>query len=187
MQPRNQPPEGAPRATVTSEGIVLPPRRSEAAEPRDSGDKREMSVIGADIVITGNIEASVDLHIEGQVIGDVRCATLILGESSSVNGRIYAARVKVSGSVEGAIDTKDLAVEASARVIADVTYERLRVANGGVIQGSMNRRIPEEGAAAEEPNGKLKLVERAMPSDAAERVMTARNGTAEPADSVLAE
>ena len=79
-------------------------------------------------------------------------------------------------------------MEASARVIADVTYERLRVANGGVIQGSMNRRIPEEGAvAAEEPNGKLKLVERAMPSDAAERVMTARNGTAEPADSVLAE
>lgn len=188
MQPRNAQPEGPTRATVVpGEGIVLPPRRSEPTEPRDGGDKRDMSVIGADIVITGNIEASVDLHIEGQVIGDVRCATLILGESSSVNGRIYAARVKVSGSVEGAIDTKDLAVESSAKVIADVTYERLRVANGGVIQGSMNRRIPEEGAApAEEPNSKLKLVERAMPAEAAERVMTERKASAPSAD-VLAE
>ena len=69
-------------------------------EHRETLEKGQMSVIGADIVVTGNIEASVDLHIEGKVIGDVRCATLILGESSTVNGRIYANRVKVSGHVE---------------------------------------------------------------------------------------
>ena len=64
---------------------------------RDRNEKNPMSMIGADIVVTGNIEAKVDLHIEGRVHGDVRCATLILGENSSVNGSIYADRVRVSG------------------------------------------------------------------------------------------
>ncbi len=79
-------------------------------------DPPNMSVIGADIVVTGNIEASVDLLVEGRVVGDVRCSTLILGERSSVVGNIFAQRVRVSGIVEGAIETQDLAVEASAKV-----------------------------------------------------------------------
>lgn len=114
-----------------------------------------MSVIGTDILVTGNIEAEVDLHIEGRVVGDVRCATLILGERSSVVGSIYASRVRVSGTVEGAIETTDLAIESAARVKGDVTYSRLRIANGGIVEGTM-KHVPGEGAA---DGGKLKLVE----------------------------
>jgi cytoskeletal protein CcmA (bactofilin family) len=160
MQSRNLQQDDIQRITPNASDVnptVRPAERSIAA------DKAQMSVIGADIVVTGNIEASVDLHIEGQVIGDVRCATLILGENSSVQGRIYAARVKVSGTVDGAIETKDLAIEAAARVTGDVTYERLRVANGGLIEGSMTRRIPEEGDEA----NKLKLVEAPQQAPAA--------------------
>jgi len=114
-----------------------------------------MSIIGAGIVVTGNIEASVDLQIEGRVIGDVRCATLILGEKSCVQGSIFADRVRVSGRVEGAIGTRDLAVEATAHVGGDVTYSRLRVVNGGILEGKMMRRsIEEHGAEA----SRLRLV-----------------------------
>jgi cytoskeletal protein CcmA (bactofilin family) len=131
------------------------------AEPRESaGHRREVSVIGADIVVTGNIEASVDLHIEGKVVGDVRCATLILGENSSVNGHIYAARVKVSGTVDGAIATKDLAVEATARVTGEISYERLRVANGGLIEGQVTRKEPVITA---DERSRPKLVEAREP------------------------
>jgi cytoskeletal protein CcmA (bactofilin family) len=129
--------------------------RMDNADQRDKSDRAQMSVIGADITITGNIEASVDLHIEGRVQGDVRCATLILGESSSVNGSIFADRVRVSGIVDGAIETKDLAVEATARVTGDITYDRLRVANGGMLEGQMKRKAAEESPV----DGKLKLVE----------------------------
>ncbi len=128
------------------------------AERRDSAEVNQVSVIGADITITGNIEASVDLHIEGRVHGDVRCATLILGENSSVNGSITAERVRVSGNVEGAIDTKDLAVEATARVTGDILYHRLRVANGAILEGQIRRRPVEDvGNDAH----RLKLVEPA--------------------------
>lgn len=134
----------------------------EDAEKLDDVDQPHMSVIGADILVTGNIEASADLHIEGRVIGDVRCATLVLGEASTVKGSIYADRVRVSGTVDGSVETKDLAIEATARVIGDVIYNRLRVANGGVIQGNL-----KHGAIEENGNGgKLKLVEaRAEPAD----------------------
>ena len=101
----------------------------------------QMSVIGSDITITGNIEARVDLNIEGIVVGDVQCGTLILGEGSAVKGGIYAERVKVSGVVEGSISAKDVVVEASASVTGDITYERLRVSNGATIDGKMSRRV----------------------------------------------
>ncbi len=117
-----------------------------------------MSVIGTDILVKGDIEAEVDLHIEGRVQGNVRCATLILGERSSVTGNVFAERVRVSGMVEGGIETTDLAIESTARVKGDVTYSRLRIANGGIIQGSMTHK-PLDEAAAED--AKLELAEAA--------------------------
>lgn len=128
----------------------------ENPEQRTRTEKDPTSVIGADTVITGNIEASVDLHIEGRVNGDVRCATLILGENSAVMGSVYADRVRVSGRIEGSVETKDLAIEATARVIGDVSYERLRIANGGIFEGNMKCKAADK----DRPDGsKLKLVE----------------------------
>ncbi len=123
-----------------------------SAAQRDS----QISVIGADILVTGNIEAQVDLQIEGRIVGDVRCATLIMGERSSVCGSIYAQRVRVAGNVEGSVETIDLAIEAGARVKGDVTYSRLRIANGGLVEGSMIHRPLTDEQAAE--LNRLKLV-----------------------------
>ncbi len=133
-----------------------PERAPGAPAPREG----QMSVIGADILVTGNIEAEVDLHIEGRVQGDVRCATLILGETSSVVGKIFAERVRVSGTVEGAINTTDLAIESSARVKGEVTYSRLRIGNGGIVEGTMTHKPLEESTG-------LKLVEESDKSDQA--------------------
>jgi cytoskeletal protein CcmA (bactofilin family) len=121
---------------------------------QDSGESVGTSVIGAGITVTGNIEASVDLHVLGTVNGDVRCATLVLGERSIIRGSVYAERVRASGTIEGAIEAKDLAVEPTARVTGDVTYARIRLANGGIIDGRMKYKPHEENEGA-----KLRLVE----------------------------
>jgi cytoskeletal protein CcmA (bactofilin family) len=147
-------PEG-PAETGTASPPSLAVHPGGEAQASDSNDKKPMSVIGADIVITGNIEASVDLQIEGKVEGDVRCATLILGEASLIKGRVFATRVKVSGTVEGAVDARDLAVEASGTVSGEVSYCRLRVSNGGAVEGKLVRKPVDEA----EEGAKLKLVE----------------------------
>ena len=128
----------------------------EKAAEREKAELSPASVIGPDTVITGNIEAGLTLQIDGRITGDVRCATLILGEESVIKGSVYADRVRVSGTVDGGIDTKDLAVEATARITGDVSYERLKVASGGVVQGNMKCKAPE---AEDSEGGKLKLVE----------------------------
>ena len=119
----------------------------------------EMSIIGSGIRVTGNIEATDDLHLLGKVEGDVRCVTLILGEKSVIRGSVFAERVRAAGMIEGSIETKDLAVEATARITGDITYSRIRIASGGIIDGKMSYRESEE----EEPGdaARLRLVESA--------------------------
>jgi cytoskeletal protein CcmA (bactofilin family) len=119
----------------------------------DKTDGNGMSVIGSGITITGNIVASVDLQLLGAVHGDVKCATLLMAEGSLIRGSIHAERVRVSGTVEGSVETQDLAVESMARINGDVTYSRIRIANGGIVDGKMSYR-PAEGA----DGGKLRLV-----------------------------
>lgn len=136
--------------------------RDEAATVSSAPRETQLSVIGADILVTGDIEAEVDLQIEGRVVGDVHCATLILGERSSVTGNVSAKRVRVSGMVEGSVETIDLAIEAGARVKGEVTYSRLRIANGGLIEGTMTHRPLSEEELAE--TGRLKLVPEHEPA-----------------------
>ena len=56
------------------------------------------SVIGADIVIRGDLEASADLHVDGTVQGDIACASLVQGESSRIEGAINAETARLSGT-----------------------------------------------------------------------------------------
>lgn len=129
----------------------------ENAEQREAAERGAGSVLGAGITITGNVDASVDLHVEGRVNGDVRCETLILGENSVIAGNVRAQRIRVSGTIEGSVETGDIAIEATGKVIGDIAYNRLKVASGAVIQGNLQHRSAEEAA----DGAKLKLVETA--------------------------
>lgn len=93
------------------------------------------SVIGADVVITGDIAAEVDLHINGTVNGDVKCASLVQSDSSTVTGAIIAQTARLAGTVNGAIEAHELIIEASARITGDVTYETITIEQGGHVDG----------------------------------------------------
>jgi cytoskeletal protein CcmA (bactofilin family) len=116
----------------------------------------EVAVIGPGVRIRGDVEADVDLQIDGEVFGDVRCDTVLLSEGGVVSGSITAQRIRVAGRVEGGIEAADVAIEASARIKGEVSYSRLRISNGGIFEGTMTHRpLAAQGAGEEE---KLKLV-----------------------------
>ena len=106
------------------------------------GDGLPISTIGPDVVVTGTIESEAHLRIHGRVVGDAICSALFIGEEGTFAGRIYADGVEVSGQVEGAIQANELMVESRARIIADISYLRLRVASGGWLEGQLARRPP---------------------------------------------
>ncbi|CAN5140531.1 hypothetical protein BH10PSE13_BH10PSE13_26080 [soil metagenome] len=93
------------------------------------------SLIGADVAIKGDLEASVDLHIDGRVDGDIVCAALVQGPDSRIAGRITAKSARIAGTVEGSITADELIVEASARIAGDVAYETISIAAGAQVAG----------------------------------------------------
>lgn len=113
------------------------------------------SVIGADVVITGNISAKADLHVDGVVEGDIQCASLVQGESSRIKGSVTAETARLSGTVDGSINARVLIVERTAHITGDVSYETISIATGGRVEGRFTVR---SGTAPIEGESQLKLV-----------------------------
>lgn len=93
------------------------------------------SILGADTAIRGDISASVDLHIDGRVEGDIACASLVQGESSEITGNVQAQIARFSGVVHGSIRARELVVLKSARIHGDVHYEALTIEQGATVEG----------------------------------------------------
>ncbi|MDJ0978436.1 MAG: polymer-forming cytoskeletal protein [Erythrobacter sp.] len=93
------------------------------------------SVIGSDISIKGDITASADLHIDGTVEGDIKCASLVQGETSNISGAITAETARLSGKVNGSITARELTVLKSAQVDGDVHYDALTIEQGAQVEG----------------------------------------------------
>jgi cytoskeletal protein CcmA (bactofilin family) len=110
------------------------------------------SIIGGDVVIKGDVEATVDLHVDGRIEGDIRCAALVQGPDSRIKGQVKAKSARIGGVVEGGIAAEELIVEASARIVGDVSYETISIAPGGQVEG----RFSHISGAAQA--GDLKLV-----------------------------
>lgn len=104
------------------------------------------SVIGTDVTIKGDIEASADLHIDGTVIGDLTCASLVQGEASRIEGAITAESARLSGQAKGTITARNLVVLKSARIEGDVTYETLTIEQGAVVDGRLAMNDRREGS-----------------------------------------
>jgi cytoskeletal protein CcmA (bactofilin family) len=60
-----------------------------------------ISTISEDLTITGNVESQGELHLNGQVQGDVHCVALVLGENAQLEGNVVAEDVMVRGRLIG--------------------------------------------------------------------------------------
>lgn len=108
---------------------------SPPAQPASRG--ATFSVFGADVVVTGDVRASVDLHVDGRIEGDVVCASLVQGTGSHIIGSVSADNARLAGTIEGAIRVKALVIEQSARIKGDVSYESLSIAQGAQVDGRL--------------------------------------------------
>ncbi len=93
------------------------------------------SVIGSDVKIKGDVSASVDLHVDGTIEGDIKCASLVQGEGSTISGAVIAETARMSGKVVGSITAKELVILKTARVEGDVHYDALTIEQGAQVDG----------------------------------------------------
>ena len=110
------------------------------------GKSIPFSLIGGDVTITGDLSASVDLHVDGVVEGDIRCAALVQGPDSRIIGHVTAQSARLAGLVDGSITAGELVVESSARITGDVSYERITIEPGSRIEGRFSPKDSEASA-----------------------------------------
>lgn len=106
------------------------------------------SVLGADLVVTGDVTATADLHIDGRVKGDIACAALVQGEASVIEGAVKAQTARLSGTVHGAIEAGELVILRSARIHGDVSYDALTIEQGAQVDGRFAPRAAPAGESA---------------------------------------
>lgn len=118
------------------------------AQTGPNGKRGMFSVLGADVVITGNVTAAADLHIDGRVEGDVKCGNLAQGTDSQIYGSVTAETARIAGTIEGAVRIKQLTVERSARIVGDVEYQTITIEIGGHVEGRMKHLDTTDSASS---------------------------------------
>ena len=94
------------------------------------------SLISADVVMNGNINASGEVQFDGSLEGDIKAASLIIGEQASVTGEVVCETVVVRGRVEGAIRAKSVSLSSTAHIQGDILHSSLSVESGAHFEGN---------------------------------------------------
>ena len=103
-----------------------------------------VSVISKALKITGQLESTEDIQIEGEVEGDVRAVSVKVGGGAKVKGTVYGDEVELAGTVDGKIEAKKVILMSTARMSGDVIHQDIRIESGAYIDGHCK---PEFGKA----------------------------------------
>jgi cytoskeletal protein CcmA (bactofilin family) len=114
-----------------------PPRQSGELphEQRRPSPTRVASVIGPDLVFEGAVSGEGELHVEGEVRGELNVARLTVGEHATVQGVIRGGVIEIRGKVIGNIEARQVRLYETAHVDGDIVHEQLAIEAGAFFQG----------------------------------------------------
>lgn len=113
------------------------------------------SLIGAGTVVSGDVNFSGGLRVDGHVRGNIRCdgdraATLVISAKAAVDGEIRVSHVVVDGTVNGPIYASEyLELLPNAKIVGDVNYKTLEMQVGATVDGRLLHLEPEKAEVVE--------------------------------------
>ena len=120
----------AKSGAVKSEGTQAPPSRPVRTGPVAP------SIISADVELIGNLSTSGDVHIDGNVKGNLRAANIVVGDSATISGDVIADDLTVYGRIEGHLFARRVKLCAKCHVEGDIHHEALTVEHGAIFTGN---------------------------------------------------
>ena len=129
-------------------------RRKGAGDGPAAGSPKMVMDLGKSVIIKGELTASEDLTIYGQMEGSIKLPnhTLTIGPHADIRAAIAAKSVVVMGAVTGDVSVAErIEIQTSGSVIGDVVAPRLAIADGGSLHGKVKmpdgrRQLPERAA-----------------------------------------
>ena len=98
-----------------------------------------VSVIGPELLVTGNLETTGELRIEGDVQGDVYAARIVVGEQARVAGDMVADEIDIAGAVQGTIRGNTVTFRRGSHVEGEIMHRKLTIEQGAYFEGKSRR------------------------------------------------
>ncbi len=157
-----RPTDATRETTMTTQPSQPEPIRSYSATPQAtpattsySAPASGASVISRALKITGQLESSENIQIDGEVEGDVRAVSVKVGNNAKVKGSVYGEEVELAGTVDGKIEAKKVVLTSSARMTGDVIHQDITIHSGAYISGHCR---PEYGKTESRQTAQPSLV-----------------------------
>ena len=103
--------------------------------PGLSASKMVPSIIGEDLTIKGNVTSKGEIQVDGEIEGDIRCGSLLLGDKSKVTGGVAAEDVVVRGHIVGSVRGVRITLQAQSHVEGDIVHQSLAIEQGAYFEG----------------------------------------------------
>ncbi|MEN9743610.1 MAG: hypothetical protein RLZZ65_1415 [Bacteroidota bacterium] len=102
----------------------------------DNTDKLNKIVAGTEI--NGDLTSDSNIHLEGEVNGNVSCAgRVVIGSSGKINGNLVCVNAEIEGAMEGQLLVENLLVlRSTARIKGDIQTMKLHIEEGAFFEGA---------------------------------------------------
>jgi cytoskeletal protein CcmA (bactofilin family) len=101
-------------------------------------EQKQINIIGAGTNITGDVNCSGDIRIDGGLVGNLIVqGKVIIGNSGSIKGEITCKNSEVEGKIEGKISVAELlSLKATSSILGDIKTRRLAIEPGANFTGN---------------------------------------------------
>ncbi len=138
-------PEVAPSSILSPKPaapVTAPPKEVRTVEATKSENFRaDVAHIGKSVVIKGELSASEDLYLDGEVEGNIelREHSLIVGPHGRVRANVHSRDIVVHGKVDGNVSgTERVELKKSAILNGDISTQRIVIEDGAFFKGSID-------------------------------------------------
>lgn len=131
------------------------------------------SMIGADLMIRGDLITSGEIQVDGEVIGDIGARVVTVGVHAEIHGEIVAETIIIEGKVTGRLRGRSIKLTRTAQTVGEIWHRTLGVEAGAFVQGLCRHTDEPDGAIADGDDSRAGLVLTAANSEAtAQRSLT---------------
>ncbi len=101
-------------------------------------EQKQINIIGAGTSITGDVNCSGDIRIDGNLVGNLNVqGRLVIGNSGSIKGEVTCKNSEIEGKIEGKITVAELlSLKSTSQILGDIVTTKMAVEPGAVFTGT---------------------------------------------------
>jgi cytoskeletal protein CcmA (bactofilin family) len=103
----------------------------------ETGNK-QLNIIGRGTTVQGKLTSSGSLHVDGSIVGDIIATDNVeIGVTGQVKGNVQGKIIKISGAVDGKIESSDTLTFSEKSVVrGDIRAAKLIIEEGAKFNGN---------------------------------------------------